>query len=354
MFDFMGFGLPTITTEVGARGIETAGRNVFKIVAPRAEAFVQAVHELESPDARHAMAEAARKCVEDGYAWERISKFTGQLLQTRHASGRQPPPMFSVVVPTYERHDQLDALMAALQQQIERDFEVVVIDQSQVPWPNAERSHGFRLTYFHTTVKGAVRARNTGAALAQGLVIAFTDDDCLPAPDWLLNARPYFADSDVVGVEGLIRSDHLNEPDWRPVTNVGFEGLGFMTANLLVRSECLQLLGGFDLQFDHPHFREDTDFGWRLQEIGGVPYAKDVVVYHPAQLRDNYRESLEARVKFFEKDALLYRKHPGKYRVLFEAEEHYLHTTGFLSALETGFRKIQQPVPDWILSYADD
>ncbi|MDV7401862.1 glycosyltransferase, partial [Arthrospira platensis SPKY1] len=99
------------------------------------------------------------------------------------------------------------------------------------------------MLYFHTPVKGAVRARNTGATLAQGQWLAFTDDDCLPAENWLLNARPYCRDERVVGVEGRIASDHLNDPEWRPVTNVGFEGIGFMTANLLVRAECFRLLG---------------------------------------------------------------------------------------------------------------
>ena len=46
---------------------------------------------------------------------------------------------------------------------------------------------------------------------------------------------------EVVGLEGLICSDHEDDPDWRPVTNVGFEGIGFMTANLMVRSAALRV-----------------------------------------------------------------------------------------------------------------
>lgn len=203
------------------------------------------------------------------------------------------------------------------------------------------------MTYYHSPVKGAVRARNTGAMLAQGAIIAFVDDDCQPAEDWLLKARTYFADPAVVGVEGLIHSDHLGDPAWRPVTNVDFEGIGFMTANLLVRSGVFQFLGGFDLQFDRPHFREDTDLGWRLLELGKVPYAKDVKVFHPAQPRSNERESAAERVRFFQKDALLFRKHPEKYRQLFMAERHFEQTPGFRENLLAGFKTSGIELPGW-------
>jgi glycosyltransferase involved in cell wall biosynthesis len=273
-------------------------------------------------------------------------------MRTRIAG--QPLPKFSVVIPSYERHHQLDDLIACLQTQVERDFEVVIIDQSNTRWSGADGDYGFALTYFHSPVKGAVRARNTGAMLAQGELLAFIDDDCLPKPEWLLNARAYFADPKVVGIEGLIESDHLGDPNWRAVTNIGSEGIGFMTANLFVRSAVFQYLGGFDLRFDRPHFREDTDFGWRMLDLGAVPYADDVAVFHPAQKRDIARESHEARAHFFEKDALLYEKHPERYRVLFEFERHYKNRFGFAENLLRGFEQNNQKPPSWILKKLRD
>ncbi|GAB2896695.1 hypothetical protein GCM10027046_27710 [Uliginosibacterium flavum] len=295
MFDFMAMGLPVVSTAIGARGIDTGGRRAMRVADPRADAFATAIGQLQDADLRGLMGSEARLCVEEGYAWERISAQLGDFIKARQRLAGQSQPLFSVVVPTYERHDQLEALIAHLQKQIERDFEVVLVDQSALRWPGAERSHGFPLTYHHSPVKGAVRARNTGAMLAQGKIIAFVDDDCQPAEDWLLNTRPYFADPAVVGVEGLIHSDRdWGDPDWRPVTNVGFEGIGFMTANLFVRSAAFQQLGGFDLQFDRPHFREDSDLGWRMQALGKLPYASNVRVFHPAQPRSNVRESVSA------------------------------------------------------------
>lgn len=350
MFDFMAMGLPVIATQIGARGIECGGRthDAITIVDGTAAAFRAAIDELREEATRVERGKQVRLCVEDGYAWERISPLCGQMFSNCRRFAGQSRPLFSVVIPTYERHDQLDSVMECLTAQVERDFEVVVNDQSTMRWSGSDKCWGFPLTYYHSPVKGAIRARNVGAALAQGNIIAFTDDDCMPKPDWLLKARRHFLKDKIVGLEGMIVSDHLNDPEWRPVTNVGFEGIGFMTANLMIRSECFQLLGGFDLQFDYPHFREDTDLGWRLQELGPVPYASDVVVVHPAQPRSLARESSIERAKFFKKDAILFKKHKNKYRILFEREAHWKGTPGFRENLEAGFEELRIDIPDWM------
>lgn len=352
MFDFMAAGLPIVTTDIGARGIEAVGTDFMIRAEATPDSMRRAITSLRDHPDRPSLAAAARLHVEEGFAWERISHTLGAFCSMRHRTSGQTKPYFSVVVPSYERHDQLDRLMLALSAQVERDFEVIVIDQSAKPWPAAQDSFGFLHTYYHSPVKGAVRARNTGAMLAQGQIIAFVDDDCVPDRDWLLNARAWFADEEVAGIEGLIYSDHLDDPDWRPVTNVGFEGIGFMTANLLVRSAAFQYLGGFDLQFDRPHFREDTDFGWRLQNLGHVPYSADVRVFHPAQSRSIERESLAGRTKFFKNDVKLFKKHPERYLELFFREQQYIHNQDFIRTVIEGFIDLgycESDIPEWIL-----
>lgn len=347
MFDFMAAGLPVVTTEIGARGIAHVGAAPFVVAA--LDDFADAVTRLLCNESeREKYAQQARQTVEQFYAWERISPALGSLLSEHLRTKERLHPGFTVVIPTYERHQLLDRLMLRLEAQKERDFDVIVVDQSSERWPNADVKRGFPLHYVHSEVKGAVPARNLGGHLASGHVIAFTDDDCEPMPGWLMNARRWFDDPANVGIEGLIRSDHLDDPAWRPVTNIGFEGIGFMTANLMVRNEAFQQLDGFDVAFDRPHFREDTDFGWRLQELGAVPYAADVEVFHPAQRRDTQRESLDERNRFFEKDALLLKKHPDKYRQLFFMEGHYCQTAGFWAHFQRGMDMHDVPPPDWV------
>jgi len=241
-------------------------------------------------------------------------------------------------------------LMECLSRQTFRKFEVIVVDQSASAW-TPDASLALDLVYIHTDVKGAGNARNTGAFYARGDVLAFTDDDCRPDADWLENALKYFEDAGVVGVEGVIVSDRLNDERYRPVTNVGFEGIGFMTANLMLRREVFAAIDGFDPQFDHPvHFREDTDLAWRALEHGTIPFGADVRVYHPPQPRSLEREGTAARVRFFEKDALLLKKHPERYRTLFLREAHYERTPGFRDHLMRGAAKYQVDIDEFFLS----
>lgn len=334
MLEFMSAGLPVVTTPIGARGIETAGAAF--VVADRA-AFAARLSAVAGDAAlRRQLAGTARTEAESRYSWERISRQVGRIL-TRHAHRHRRAPFFSVVVPTYERHATLSRLVQLLADQSCRDFEVIVVDQSPQPWPDRDRNEGMDLHYVHTDVRGAVAARNTGASIASGSVIAFTDDDCEPSPDWLAAARRAFEQADIAGLEGLILSDRLNDPDWRPVTNSGFEG-GFMTANLFIRTAVFHAIGGFDLRFDHPHFREDTDLGWRAQQLGSIPFSHEAWVYHPPQPRALDRESLAERSRFFEKDALLLRKHPVKYCELFEREGQWRHNPLFWEHFLRGVR----------------
>ncbi len=337
MFDFMAAGLPIVSTPIGARGINVDGENLMIADGPHlADSISLLLHDRERAGD---MGRAARHCVERNYSWERISHQLGDLLARRSQCLAKPTPDFSVIVPTYERHPSLTALVERLAQQSWRNFEVVIVDQSAEPWPDRERDFGLDLLYIHTDLRGAVFARNRGADLARGKVLAFIDDDCQPSRDWLAAARAEFARRDIAGLEGLITSDRADDPDWRPVTNDGFEGIGFMTANLFVRADVFQRVGGFDVAFDNPHFREDTDLGWRIQALGLVPFCRKAWVYHPPQPRSLERESLPVRSAFFEKDALLLRKHPEKYVELLRRESQWRHNPFFWTYFAKGLAR---------------
>jgi glycosyltransferase involved in cell wall biosynthesis/GT2 family glycosyltransferase len=349
MFDFMSARLPIVTSPVGARGIADGGEPPFVVAAP--EQFAAAIRRMIADRAHaDALGAAAREMAVEQYSWERISRNLGLRLHRARLRLGQSAPFFSIVVPSYERPDSLAELMACLEQQTFRDFEVIVVDQSRSAWREADRCASLDLLYVHTDVRGAVGARNLGAFHARGDVVAFTDDDCRPLPDWLANARRYFDDPEVVGVEGLITSEHRDDPDYRAVTNAGFEGIGFMTANLLIRRETFMAIDGFDTRFDRPHFREDTDLGWRAGALGRIPFGHDVRVYHPPHRRTVEREGHAERMRFFEKDALLLKKHPERYRALFLTEGHYAKTTGFHEHFLRGAEKYGVALDDFYVS----
>lgn len=339
MFDFMAAGLPVLTTPVGARGIDGGAEPPFEVREPAA--LAEGLRRLVADAAgRRRLGEQARRLVERQYAWERLSPTLGRLLR-RHQSAKRrgARPAFTVVVPSYERPERLSRLVRCLEAQAERDFEVVIVDQSAAPWPDRDGGFACDLAYVHTDVRGAVHARNLGAFLACGEVIAFTDDDCEPGPGWLRAARPLFADPGVAGVEGLVRCDAVTDPAWRTVTNQGWVGLGFMTANLFVRARVFHRIDGFDLAFDQPHFREDTDLGWRALAHGRIPFSEAAWVYHPPQHRGEERESAAARDRFFVKDALLYRKHPARFIDLIQREGHLRSNANYLRYLLEGLER---------------
>jgi glycosyltransferase involved in cell wall biosynthesis len=99
-------------------------------------------------------------------------------------------PLFSVVVPTYRRPEQLATCLSALARlEWPRDgFEVIVVDDGSDD-PPEHVVDAFRGALDVELVRhphgGPGAARNAGAARARGAVLAFTDDDCEPDPTWL-------------------------------------------------------------------------------------------------------------------------------------------------------------------------
>lgn len=348
MLDYMAAGLRIVTTEIGARGIETS-EDVFEIVEP--QAFAPRVKALLAggPRAREC-AKAASEQARMFYSWERLSQELGRLLRRFAARRRERQPLFSVVVPTYERHALLGRLAENLSAQTLTDFEVIVVDQSSNVWPDCNTARSFDLLYIHTDLKGPGFARNTGAQFARGTVIAFVDDDCEPFPDWLEAAEKEFRTPEIVGLEGLVTSARSADSQWRAVTNEGFEGVGFMTANLFLRAETFHAINGFDIAFGDMPFREDTDLGWRAQELGTIPFSRRARVYHPPQSRAIERESLAARSRFFERDALLMRKHPEKYAELMRREAQWRTNPHFWTHFLNGIRRYGVLIPDEVLA----
>ena len=114
-----------------------------------------------------------------------------------------------------------------------------------------------------------------------------------------------------------------------------------MTANLWVRRDAFERVGGFDERYDHVGpWREDTDLGWRLA-AGGIATttAPELVVVHPYYRRPI--RSLFADAKRIRADARLRRKFPEQSRSLDprrRMRRSYLATAALLAAAPTGAR----------------
>ena len=94
-------------------------------------------------------------------------------------------PEISVVIPSYDRPQALARCLAALEaQSLDRDrYEIVVVDDGTEP---PLRVPAFpRVRLLRQPNAGPAAARNHGAREARAPRLAFTDDDCAPAPAWL-------------------------------------------------------------------------------------------------------------------------------------------------------------------------
>jgi len=165
----------------------------------------------------------------------------------------------SVVVPTRNRPEHVADCAAALLR-CEGLREVVFVDQSD----DEKTAHIIeaigdpRLRCERSALRGATNGRNAGIRATSGSVIAFTDDDCRPAPDWLTRIEQIFASDPAAAVVcGRVRvpeellsqgfaigfEPHVREWIGRfPPPN---EDWG-ITANLSARRSVFERLGKFD------------------------------------------------------------------------------------------------------------
>jgi glycosyltransferase involved in cell wall biosynthesis len=100
------------------------------------------------------------------------------------------PALFSVVIPTFARPEQLRTCLAAVSalHSPGGPFEVIVVDDGSpggIDRVIDEFTHRLNIRLLVQPQAGPGAARNAGAALAGGRFLAFLDDDCAPARDWL-------------------------------------------------------------------------------------------------------------------------------------------------------------------------
>ena len=185
--------------------------------------------------------------------------------------------MITVIIPTCERVD----LVARCLDKIYRADEIIVTDDSRTDRTRQLIGDRFPAAkWVRGPGRGPAANRNFGASEATGDLIAFVDDDCIPAPDWVENIRTALSEAELV--EGkTICTGKTNHPLEEVVENLA--GGLFWSCNLGIRKDLFLRMGGFDEDFLEAG-GEDLEFAWRLRG-NGIPaaFAASAVVYHPAR-----------------------------------------------------------------------
>lgn len=189
---------------------------------------------------------------------------------------RATDPALSVVIPSVPGNDHGPTVACLEGQTVDVPYEVILVDDGRL-----DRS----------------KARNRGLEAAGADVVALTDDDTRPPPEWLEVARRAFdASADLVCLEGPVFGGARC-----------FSPRHYVGCNLAVRREAALAVGGFRSAFSE--WREDTEFGWRMERDadGDCRFVEGFRMCHPTVPRTAIDLDLEARLRA---------EYPGRYEAV--------------------------------------
>jgi len=232
-------------------------------------------------------------------------------------------PSVSVVIPVKDRAEDLRNCLRSLAEldYPEEKIEIIVVDDgSRDETPSVARELGAVLVASGAVGGGPAVARNKGARVAGGEVLAFIDSDCTASREWLRELLPAFSRDEVAAVGGWVDGMHTASALDRYEAVMSSLNLGrramsggsggdtfyLPSCNLLVRKEAFAAAGGFrpDLQVG-----EDVDLTWRLRDAGWS------IVYLPqGSVRHAHRSRLwpfmKRRFDYGTSEGLLQELHP--------------------------------------------
>jgi len=187
-------------------------------------------------------------------------------------------PRVSVIIAAYHSERVVEGCLAALRKQTFADFETIVVNSSPADRTREIVSRGFPQVRL---IESATRllphaARNVGVAASSGDLLAFTDADCRPAPDWL----EHCVAAQRAGHAALCGSIEPEQTSWFALgvhlCKYSFRLSGLRprrsaiagTANACYARELWQRIGPFDGEI----FAGDALLGWRAARAGAAPW----------------------------------------------------------------------------------
>lgn len=189
---------------------------------------------------------------------------------------------YSVIIPVYNRPDEVDELLQSLVSQSLKDFEVIVVeDGSSVPCENVVNKYRDKLDvhYYSKPNSGPGQTRNYGAERSKGEFLLILDSDCI-LPEGYLQAiedELHREEADAFG-----GPDRAHDSFTRVQKAINYAMTSFFTTggirggkkkmdkfyprsfNMGVRAEAYRALGGFS----NMRFGEDIDFSIRIFKAG--------------------------------------------------------------------------------------
>jgi GT2 family glycosyltransferase len=186
-------------------------------------------------------------------------------------------PFFSVIVCTRNGNPRIGKCLSAIRGMSGGGFETIVVDDGSLDGTADFVEKNFpSVRLVRLEPGGLSNARNAGAEIARGEVLAFTDDDCEPDAEWISRLRPIFQHGHFAAAGGpnlppspqnwqeAVVSASPGAPSHVMLDDEEAEHLP--GCNLAVTRDAFRQIGGFDPQFHTAG--DDVDFCWRLRDAG--------------------------------------------------------------------------------------
>jgi GT2 family glycosyltransferase len=226
----------------------------------------------------------------------------------------------SIIIPTFNGSSRIgNCLDSLVKQTAGRNVEILIVDDGSTDnTANVIRGHP-SLRLIVQANAGPASARNRGALEAEGEILLFTDDDCVPMPDWLEAMLGPFKDPEVVGAKGIYRTHQRSlaarfvqieyEDKYRLMA--GQPTIDFIdTYSAAFRRDRFLEMAGYDTSFPVA-CAEDIELSYRMSARGWkMTFAPAAIVYHTHP--DTLSRYLKKKYKFAFWRVLAVRKNPSK------------------------------------------
>ena len=256
---------------------------------------------------------------------------------------------FSIIIPVYNRPDEVEELLHSLTNQTDKVFEVIIVeDGSTVRCEDACKQYAKQLDikYLYKENSGPGGSRNFGAKQATGDYLLILDSDCIVPENYVKNIRVELTANPCDAFGG---ADAAHDSFSNMQKAVNYAMTSFFTTggirggkkdtlekfhprsfNMGIKTDVFQALGGFsDMRYG-----EDIDFSIRIFEAGySVRLFPGAYVFHKRRtnLQKFYRQvfhSGEARI-------VLWKKHPNSLKFVHLLPSCFV--TGVILLLVAGF-----------------
>ena len=216
-------------------------------------------------------------------------------------------PFFSIIIPVYNRPDEVDELLESLSKQTFLDFEVLLIeDGSSIKCDLVAQKHSQNLNirYYYKDNSGRSETRNYGMEKAKGDYFVFFDSDCVIPPFYFEKIKRTLTDNYTDSYGGPDKADEsfsdlqkaisfsmtsfLTTGGIRGSKGIKMEKFVPRTFNMGFSKEVYETVGGFKDMFG-----EDIDLSLRIRNNGYTcQLISDAYVYHKRRvnLRSFYRQ----------------------------------------------------------------